>query len=366
MLSNVYSPFDIEVLSAKGIEIKTDKGTFLDTFSGIGVLSLGHSYEKTVEAITKQVKKYMHLSNYFLDKKAIDLSNIISNMIGKKSEVFFTNSGTESTEAAIKAIKKRKRGKIVSFKNNFHGRTCASLSITYSPKIREPFEPLGENRVFLPLDKNSFINYANKNEIAGVFLECIQGNSGVFETNHDLVNTVNEFKKEKRYLVVCDEIQAGLGRTGKYFSYQNFNIEPDIVTMAKALGGGLPLGATAFINFTPFDKGDHGSTFAPNPVSLVAGISVLTEIFNPEFLKSVKNKGTYMAKKLKELNWVKEVREFGLMIGVNTPDPIKVKKKAFENKVLLNIANNQIRFLPALNITFQEIDKILENLNFEV
>ncbi|MDK2950801.1 MAG: acetylornithine/N-succinyldiaminopimelate aminotransferase [Kosmotogales bacterium] len=366
MISNVYSPFNLKVRSAKGIELQTDKGVFIDTFSGIGVLSFGHSNEEIINAITEQVNKYAHLSNYFLDDNAVKISENISKMIGKKSETFFTNSGTESTEAAIKAVKKNKKGKIVSFNNNFHGRTCASLSITYNPKIREPFEPLADNRVFLPLEKDAFIEYTKNNEIAGVFLECVQGNSGVFGIDEDLINTINKLKTEKNYFIVCDEVQAGLGRTGKFFSYQNYNIEPDIVTLAKALGGGLPLGAAVFINFSPFGKGDHGSTFAPNPVSLASGKVVIEKVMKPGFLDSVKEKGKYFSEKLRELNWVNDVREYGLMIGVSTPDSKKVKEKAFENRVLLNIANDQIRFLPALNITHEEIDMIIEKLDFEV
>ncbi len=364
MEAKVYSPYDLTVEKAEGIRIYTDKGIFLDTFAGIGVMNLGHSYPEVVEAIVSKVRKYSHLSNYFLDPDVPVMAQTLLNLSGGHGCVYFSNSGTEATEAALKAIKKcRKKGKIVSFEGNFHGRTTGALSITHSEKIRLPFEPLLADTVFLPLDGNSLRKFASENAISGLFLECIQGNSGVLPIPHDLAQTVMELHKEKGFILVADEIQAGLGRTGNYFSYQGYGLKPDIITIGKSIGGGLPLGATIFLDFAPFDMGDHGSTFAPNPIAVSAGMVFLSKLTSA-FLEKVRKKGKYFSEGLSKLKWVTEVRERGLIIGAGTEDPDMIKKRAFEEKVLLNVTSGGIRFLPPLNITFQEIDDILSRIDF--
>lgn len=363
VLSEVYSPYEFKVNNAKGVWISTDKGKFIDTYSGIGVMNLGHSHPDVVDAIISKVERYTHLSNYFLDNDALAVAAKLLSMTGRDGEVFFTNSGTEAIEAALKAIKKLKKGKIVSFYGNFHGRTLGSLSITHNLNLRKPFEPLISNTVFLPLDAAAFRDYVAENEVAGVFLECIQGNSGVYPVPEELAKTVNELKERYGYLVVADEIQAGLGRTGKFYSYQHYGLEPDIVTVGKAVGGGIPLGGTIFIGFSPFDKGDHGSTFAPNPVALAAGKAVLSKI-DEAFLENISEKGEYFVENLSKLSWVNEIRGKGLMIGASAEDPVKIKERAFENGVLLNLTNGGIRFLPALNIKIEEIDEIISRLDF--
>lgn len=364
MQADVYSPYDLTVTKAEGIRIYTDKGIYLDTFAGIGVLNLGHSNPEIVDAITCKVRKYAHLSNYFLDPEVSVMADSLLGFTGRKGCVYFSNSGTEATEAALKAIRKcRKNGKIVSFEGNFHGRTTGALSITYSEKIRTPFEPLLPETVFLPLNGDSLRKYARENPISGIFIECIQGNSGVLPIPRDLADAVMELKRQKDFLLVADEIQAGLGRTGKYFSYQDYGLQPDIITIGKSIGGGLPLGATIFLDFTPFQKGDHGSTFAPNPVSVTAGMVLLSKL-TPEFLEKVQRKGKYFSEGLSKLKWATEVREKGLMMGVSTENPDTIKKRAFEEKVLLNVTGGGIRFLPPLNISFQEIDEILSRIDF--
>lgn len=363
MLTGVYSPYDFRVKNAKGINIYTDSGDFLDTYSGIGVMAFGHSHPEVIAAIKGKVERYTHLSNYFLDEDASAVAGLLLSMTGSDGEVYFSNSGTEANEAALKAIKKCRKGKIISFSGNFHGRTLGSLSITYSSKLRKPFEPLISDTVFLPLDEAIFRDYVSENQVAGVFLECIQGNTGVFPIPEELVKAVEELREEYGYLVVADEIQAGLGRTGEFFSYKHFGLKPDIVTVGKAVGGGLPLGGTIFIGFSPFDKGDHGSTFAPNPVALAAGKAVLSRI-DEDLLEEVREKGEYFSKKLLELSWVKEIRGKGLMIGAGAEDPVKIKEGAFKNGVLLNLTNGGIRFLPALNIKIEEIDEIISRLDF--
>ena len=363
MLSRVYDALPLKVERAHGVRISTDKGEFIDTFAGIGVLAFGHTDEKTIEAIKEKIGRFSHTSNYFLDEDAISLGQILLRMSGGEGEVFFTNSGTEATEAAIKAIRKLRRGKLVSFEGNFHGRTMGALSLTHSPKLRTPFEPLLPDTVFLPLSGKTFEDFAGSNEIAGVFVEPVQGNSGVYPLPEELIEAISSMKEKYGFLIVADEIQSGLCRTGDFFAYQHHDLRVDIITVGKAVGGGLPLGAAIFCGVRPFAIGDHGSTFAPNPVSLAAGKSVV-ERMDTTLLEGVKIKGEHLRLGIEKLAWVKEIRGRGLMLGLSTHDPVRIKEKAFDRGVLLNVTGGSIRLLPALNISIDEIDEILERLDF--
>ncbi len=363
MLSRVYDALPLKVERAHGVRISTDKGEFLDTFAGIGVLAFGHTDEKTIEAIKEKIGRFSHTSNYFLDEDAISLSQMLLNMSCGEGEVFFTNSGTEATEAAIKAIRKLRRGKLVSFEGNFHGRTMGALSLTHSPKLRTPFEPLLPDSIFLPLSGRVFEEFARNNEIAGVFVEPVQGNSGVYPLPEELIEAISSMKEKYGFLIVADEIQSGLCRTGDFFAYQHHDLRVDIITVGKAVGGGLPLGAAIFCGVRPFAIGDHGSTFAPNPVSLAAGKSVV-ERMDTTLLEGVKIKGEHLRFGIEKLAWVKEIRGRGLMLGLSTHDPARIKEKAFDRGVLLNVTGGSIRLLPALNISIDEIDEILERLDF--
>jgi acetylornithine/N-succinyldiaminopimelate aminotransferase len=363
MLSKVYSPFDLKINRAHGVKVFTDEGEYIDTFSGIGVLAFGHTDQQSVDAVKRKAERFSHISNYFLDDDALLLSEMLLKMDGRNGEVFFTNSGTEATEAAIKAVRKMKRGRLVSFEGNFHGRTMGALSITHNRLLRAAFDPLLPDVVFLPKSRSAFENLARQEEIAAVFVETIQGNSGVLELPSDLLDSIASLKKEREFLIVCDEIQSGLCRTGKYFAYQHYGLSPDIVTLGKAIGGGLPLGAAMFFGISPFTVGDHGSTFAPNPVSLAAGRSVV-ERMNCELLEDVRIKGDYFRRMLESLPWIESTRGKGLMIGASTRDANAVKRLAFDRKLLLNVTGGSVRFLPALNITQEELDEILKRLNF--
>ncbi len=363
MLCPVYSPLDLTVERAEGIRIYTTKGVFLDTYGGIGVLPLGHSHPDVVSALTEKASRYAHLSNYFLDPDASEVAETLTAKTGRQGEAYFANSGTEANEAALKAVRKNRKGAIVSFKGNFHGRTLGALSITWGPSMRQPFEPLIPGCVFLPPSGHALLDFAEKNEIAGIFLECIQGNSGIYPIPEDLASAAAKLQKERDVLVAADEIQGGLGRTGKFFSFEHFGLEPDIITLGKGLGGGLPLGAALFCGWSPFAPGDHGSTFAPNPVSLAAGKAVLRHL-TPTLLEEVTRKGALLRNKLAALPWAGEVRGKGLMIGVSAENPGEIKKKAFDRSVLLNVTGGGIRFLPALTITEAEMDEIVGRLNF--
>jgi acetylornithine/N-succinyldiaminopimelate aminotransferase len=371
-LSKVYNPFPVEVQEALGVYIFTKSGErYFDTFSGIGVLAFGHSDPDIKNAIIEKVKRHAHISNFFIDENAPKVAQkLVEKTKRNKGKVFFANSGAEANEAAIKAVKKLKKGLLVSFVKNFHGRTIGALSITGFPRLREPFVPLLGDVVFLPHnDVNTFKNFMEneQREIAAVFVECIHGSGGVNVIDAELVELINEYKNKKNYLIVADEVQAGLGRTGEFFAFQNFSLKPDIVTVAKSLGGGLPLGAAIFLDEVSdvFSPGDHGSTFAPNPVALAAASIVLDKI-DESLLKEVKEKGNYIKKKLQELNKkIVEIRGLGLMIGVKVNvDGQKLRQKAFENGLLLNVlSENVVRFLPPLNISYSEIEEMLELFN---
>lgn len=374
-ISNTYKRLPIKVKNAKGIWIYNESGEkYLDTFSGIGVLSFGHCDEEINEAISMQIKKYTHISNFFINENAIFLAKRLVEETKKDGTVFFANSGTEANEAALKAIKKLKKGIIISFENNFHGRSIGSLSITGFQNLREQFEPLLSNIAFLPFnDSKKLENFIENegNKISAIFVECVHGSGGLDTINKDFVEVINKYKDIYDYIVVADEVQAGLGRTGEFYSYQNFNLNPDIVTVAKSLGGGLPLSAAIFTGKYKdvFSVGDHGSTFAPNPVSLAAGKTVINRI-TKTFLDSVKEKSSYLKNKLltlkKNYPIIKEIKGIGLMLGIeinNNNYSEKIIEYGLNEKILLNVVKgNTIRLLPALNITYNEIDEMLYRL----
>ncbi|WP_041081142.1 aspartate aminotransferase family protein [Thermotoga profunda] len=366
-LCGVYKPFDLQIDHAQGIYIYTKDGKkFIDTFSGIGVLAFGHCDRDIENAMIQKMKRYTHISNFFLDE---DTETVAMNLIQRtrrQGKVFFSNSGAEANEAALKAIKKLKKGTIIAFEQDFHGRTLGSLSITGFPNLREPFTPLLPDIVFLPHNNPElFRQFVEQNQIAGVFVESLLGTGGLKSISNNMARTIMEMKEKKGFLLVADEVQSGLGRTGRFFCYEHFGLKPDIITVAKALGGGLPLGATIFLDeiMDVFKYSEHGSTFAPNPVAL-AGASVVLKKIDDTLISQVRQKGEYLKNELKFINngLVKEVRGLGLMIGVEVSvDPERLKQVAFKNGLLLNIVNrNVVRFLPPLNIDYKEIDMIVE------
>lgn len=373
-ISNTYKRISLKIKNAKGIWIyDEDNNAYLDTFSGIGVLSFGHCDEKINLAISQQLNKYTHISNFFVDENAIEIAKRLIKETGKDGTVFYANSGTEANEAALKAIKKLKKGIIVSFENNFHGRSLGSLSVTGFPNLRKHFEPLLPNIIFLPFNDSkklkNFIESEGKN-ISAIFVECVHGSGGLDAVSKDFVETINRYKKTYDYIIVADEVQAGLGRTGEFYSYHNFNLDPDIITVAKSLGGGLPLSAAIFTGKykNVFSVGDHGSTFAPNPVSLAAGKTVIERLTKP-FLQEVKEKGNYLKANLLKLkeNYpvINKIKGLGLMLGIELKKAYsdKIVEYGLKEKILLNVVKgNTIRLLPALNIKTNEIDELINRL----
>ena len=370
----MYNPFPISIDKTSGIYIYSrDQKKYIDTFSGIGVMSFGHSYQPLIQRMHEKMELFMHVSNFFLDEDMTRVADMLVGFTKKSGKVFFTNSGTEATEAALKAIKKMATGekyRIIHFRDGFHGRTLGALSINGFKKLREPFEPLLQNTV--ELEFNNIANLEsymkdNGETVIALFLEPVQGSGGVVPMTVKFSAKIMEMREKYKFIVVSDEIQSGLGRTGEVYSYQNTKIDPDIILVGKSIGGGLPLGATIFSGETEnyLKLGDHGSTFAPNPVALAGARFVLENM--PPLLPEVKKKGIYFAERLRALNSpkVRDVRGSGLMIGVLlNHDDEKLRDRAFSSEQLLvNVLSNKlIRLLPPLNIEYAEIDAICEKL----
>lgn len=370
---NLYKEFDFKVDKALGVNIYDTQGNrYLDTFSGIGVLALGHSHEEVLKAQERQMKRFEHISNFFIQDDAEEIAKVLVTKTGRTGQVFFTNSGTEAVEAALKAVKKKSqesgRKKIITFNNAFHGRTLGSLSLNGFERMRKPFEPLLDNVIRIPFNNHEKFQEAidkHLNETVALFLEPIQGSGGVVKLDQVIADMIKNTLGKNDVLLVCDEIQAGLGRTGKFYAYQHLDIHPDIITLGKAIGGGLPLGATIFLNGTEtiFQQGDHGSTFAPNPISIAGGKVVVQKI--SEIMEKIEEKGAYFVSKLKQSQKIKEIRQTGLMVGITLTEPdSELREKAQEKGLLINVLNNRIiRLLPALNIDYSEMDEMTAMLN---
>lgn len=370
-LAQTYNRYSIQIDRAKGIKVWDKKGNeYIDTFMGIGVLLFGHNHDNIVNAMKEKMERYVHISNFFLDEDAEFVAKRLVEETKKNGKVFFTNSGTESTECALKVIKKfKKKGKIVSFLRNFHGRTLNALSVTGFDNIRKQFiqDP---DVIFLPYDPEKVEEVFKTHEISAVFIETIHGSGGLDVIPKEIIETIKFYKSKKEFILVADEIQSGLGRTGKFYAYQYFDITPDIISVAKGIGGGLPLGACILLgNYSDaFEIGEHGTTFAPNPIALAGGKAVL-EMIDSKLLKYVWEMGELFENKFRNINNVNEIRGLGLMRGVVLNSNAKVSIDDFlERGLLVNILSNGtsdasstssvIRFLLPMNIKESEIEEI--------
>jgi acetylornithine/N-succinyldiaminopimelate aminotransferase len=364
---NIYNNYDLSIDHAHGVYIYDKEGNkYIDTFAGIGVLALGHSHPEVTEEIKSKLDRYAHTSNFFLDEDTETVADLITSE-GEKA--FFVNSGTEATELALKIIKKKiGDSKILFFSNSFHGRSLGALSVNGFPGIRDQFKPLlpgmveAEFNNIEDLEKTA----AENPDIKAVMFEPLQGSGGVQPADKDFVDKLKSLSKANNWIMAVDEVQAGLYRTGKRYSYEHFDLEADITTAAKALGGGLPLGAVIMAGEMTevLEPGDHGSTFAPNPLALRAAKVVLEKL--EKMQDSITERGNYFLEELKmiESENIKEVRGIGLMLGIELKNEIpNLRDKAAENGILLNVLKGKtIRFLPALNITKEEIDAIIVKL----
>ncbi len=377
LLMHTYGRYEILLDKGEGVYLYDIYGKqYLDFGAGIAVYALGYGNKEYNDALKEQIDKLIHTSNYYYNIPAIQASKKFLKATGM-DRVFFTNSGTEAVEGAIKLARKyyfKKHGKcdseIISMEQSFHGRSLGALSVTGNKKYREPFEPLLNGAVFANLnDYDSVIQKVNEKTCA-IILEVIQGEGGIYEANPDFLHQIRNLCDEKDILLILDEIQCGMGRTGTMFSYESYNIKPDIVTSAKALGCGVPVGAFAATNkvSSAFELGDHGSTYGGNPFACTA-IDKVFDLFEKEnILNNVNEVAPYLVMKLNELvekyDFIIERRGKGLIQGLEFNLPVKpIISRAMESGLILyGAGNNTIRFLPPLIITKENIDTMISIL----
>ncbi len=358
-IAHTYNRFPVEIVSGKG-SMLTDKNDkeYIDMGSGIGVNIFGAADKGFIDAVTKQLSLIQHTSNLYYTEPCVKLAKALCDKTGMK-KVFFANSGAEANECAIKAARKyaaEKKGadcyNIVTLKNSFHGRTLTTLAATGQDCFHSLYNPLTPGFISVDAeDKDQIKTVCESKKIAAVMIECIQGEGGVNELSGDYVNFLREITKQKDILLIVDEVQTGCGRTGKLYSYMNYRITPDIVTSAKGLGGGLPIGAALLGEKVQdiFSYGDHGSTFGGNPVSCAGAYNIISRI-DDTLLNEVTRKGELLKRALSASKDIKSVSGKGLMLGISTEkSALEVVKKCMENGVLCLTAKNKVRLLPPLN-----------------
>lgn len=369
---NTYGRFPVTLLKGKGsIAFDENNKRYIDLTSGIGVNAFGFCDELFIDAITQQAEKLQHASNLFYTEPAAALSKLLSEKTGM-SKVFFSNSGAEANECAIKAARRfslQKNGEgfynIVTLKNSFHGRTITTLAATGQESFHTDFSPFTDGFLYADTDNTDSIkDIVKNNKCAAIMIEIIQGEGGVLTLSDELIETIKQLSIDFDIPLIIDEVQTGNGRTGRYFSYMHYDINPDIVTTAKGLGGGLPIGATLFSKKleNALTAGTHGSTFGGNPIACAGAASIVKRIDNA-MLFEITAKGEHISTAIKDISRVKSVSGMGLMIGIEIEGDVKsTVSKCIENGLLVLTAKDKIRLLPALNISFEEIDEALSIL----
>ena len=364
-VANTYARFPVEIVSGKGSVVCDETGKeYIDMGSGIGVTAFGIADDAWKAAVIAQLGKLQHMSNLYYTEPCALLAQMLCEKTGMK-KVFFCNSGAEANECAIKAARKyaaEKKGAeyftVVTLKNSFHGRTLTTLAATGQDHYHELFQPLTPGFVHAAADDLEGTKaLALESKAAAVMIECIQGEGGVIPLEKDYVQGLAAFCAENDILLLVDEVQTGNGRTGALYAYMNYGVTPDIVSTAKGLGGGLPLGATLFGEKTQgvLQNGDHGSTFGGNPVSCAGALSILSRI-DDALLAEVREKSARVFSALEGAEGVEAVSGMGLMIGVKPVKPAgDVVRTCLENGVLCLTAKDKVRLLPALNIPMETL-----------
>ncbi len=359
-IANTYARFPVRIVSGKGSLVFDDEGKrYIDMGSGIGVTSFGISDDIWAEAVYGQLKKVQHMSNLYYTDPCVLLAKTLCERTGMK-KVFFSNSGAEANECAIKTARKYACDKygpdrytVITLKNSFHGRTITTLAATGQEHYHEQFRPLTAGFAYAePGNVEALKKLAAETNAAAVMVECIQGEGGVIALDEGFIRETAAFCAQEDVLLIVDEVQSGNGRTGELYSYMNYGISPDIVSTAKGLGGGLPLGAILFGEKTEhvLGYGDHGSTFGGNPVCCAGALSIL-ERMDRGFLDEVREKGKYIFSALTGAKGIETVSGIGLMIGVKPCRPAaEIVAACREKGVLCLTAKDKVRLLPALNI----------------
>lgn len=370
-IAGTYARFPVAFKEGKGSRLYDyDDREYVDCGSGIAVNIFGVNDEEWKNAVIAQMNSIQHASNLYYTKPQADLARLLCERTGAK-KVFFGNSGAEANECAIKAARKygeikygADRKQIITLKESFHGRTLATLAATGQDAFHKYYGPFPEGFVYADPTIEGVEACMNERTCA-VMIECIQGESGVNVLDKNFVQAVEKLCRERDIIFICDEVQTGNGRTGRLYAYQAYGVSPDIVTTAKGLGGGLPIGACMLFEKCAgvFGHGDHGSTFGGNPVVCAGAYSILSRI-DEKLLQSVREKGEYFREGLKKIDGVKEVTGMGLMIGIHTDKPAaEVANECMKRGLLVLTAHSNVRLLPPLTISKDDIDFALKILN---
>ncbi|MGD0038195.1 MAG: acetylornithine/succinylornithine family transaminase [Bacteroidota bacterium] len=366
----------LEIERGEGVYLYSKDGKrYVDFFGGIAVNALGYNHQHINAAIEEQIHRYIHLSNYFVQDKTVELAERIINATDYK-RVFFSNSGTEAVEGAIKIVRKWGQGSgkttLLNLTNSFHGRTMGALSLTERPQYRDGYDPFLPNTNSVKFNDVEDLCAKVNSQTLGVILEFIQGEGGINVISKEFVQKLKSLQEKLGFLVVADEIQAGLGRTGKFFSFEHYDIYPDIVVIAKAIGGGLPLGAILGNERVAdvLTYGVHGTTFGGNPVACAAGCAVMEEIVDKGLMKQAGAIGEYLKSKAIELqkqfpSIVKEVRGYGCMLGIDlNRNGQPIVDELLNRGILINCTNtNVLRLLPPYIISMEQCDQLMFELH---
>jgi len=365
-VQNNYGSPSIALVKGKGIVVTDADGKqYLDFLGGIATNILGHAHPAIVKAVSKQVSVLSHVSNFYVHPNAVELAEKLTSMTGdKNAKVFFCQSGAEANEAALKLSRRTGKVRIVAAQGAFHGRTMGALSLTGQPSKREPFLPLVKGVKHVPYGDIEAMRKAVSKKTAMVIIEPIMGEAGVIVPPADYLQELRSLCDAKGALLVIDAVQTGMGRTGDWFGYEYSGITPDVITLAKGLGGGLPLGAMIALGKAAdlFQPGDHGSTFGGNPVTTSAGLAAIKYIESQKLLKKVEKQGAYLMQELALIPGVAEVRGAGLLLGIEL-EKLKASDVASSLQkagVLVNAANpTTIRLAPALIVSDTQIKKFI-------
>jgi acetylornithine aminotransferase len=365
----------LEIDRGEGVYLYSKDGKrYVDFFGGLAVNALGYNHPGINAAIEKQIRRYIHLSNYYVQDAQVELAERIITASGFK-RIFFSNSGTEAVEGAIKLARKwgQKSGKtrLLNLSNSFHGRTMGALSLTDRPKYREGYDPFLQNTETIQFNDTNDLRVKVNEQTLGVILECIQGEGGINVVTKEFADELNALQQKFGFLVLADEIQAGMGRTGRFFGFEHMDVHPDIVVIAKAIGGGLPLGAILGNERVAdvFSYGEHGTTFGGNPVACAAGCAVMEEIIQKGLTKQAGLIGAYIKSKALEMQKefptiIKEVRGLGCMLGIDIDrDGQPIVDELRNRGLLINCTNTTVlRLLPPYIITQELCDQLMGEL----
>lgn len=374
-----YRRYPVVLTRGKGVRVWDDHGKeYLDFLSGIAVCNLGHCHPRVVKAIREQAGKLLHVSNFFYTEPQAELASLLTNY-SFADRIFFCNSGAEANEAAIKLARKYAhenfspaRYEIITMEYSFHGRTIATLTATGQEKFHKGFTPLLPGFRYVPFNNIDALEQAITDKTCAIMFEPIQGEGGVNLPDPDYLRAVRELCDKKELLLIFDEVQVGMGRTGRLFAYEHYGVTPDIMTLAKALGGGLPAGAMlagskVAASFTP---GSHASTFGGNPVAMAAGVAVMRELTENGILENCRKVGTYFLNQLESLHMryptlIRQVRGKGLIIGMElATDGRQIVAKCLKKGIIINCTLDRIlRFLPPLIIKKSDVDRCVDVLN---